>query len=107
MWTLEFSDFFGAVAAASNRPGDAFLATFQHIAHLLDRAAAGSAQTAPRTARSERNPASRIFPGLGSEQKRQPDSDSKTDQQTQYGVSLRHDIPLSEIALNEVWCRNP
>jgi hypothetical protein len=70
------------------------LAAFKHFTHLLKRAPAGVPQAPLRPAGGERNPIPGIFAGLGSEQKRQAYSYSKTDQQTHYSMSFRHGVPF-------------
>jgi hypothetical protein len=85
---------FGAISAPSDSFGDGLLAAFEHIPHLLDGKPARGPKLASSATRGVGNPISSVFARLGSQQKRQSDSDSKTDQQTQYGASLCHDIPF-------------
>jgi len=81
---LEISDLFflRAVPSATDHLRNALLTAFEDIAHLLNRTAIRVPQTPPCPTGSERDPISGIFTRLGSEQKRQPASYSKTNHQT-------------------------
>jgi hypothetical protein len=104
--TLEFCDLsFGTISAAVDRLGNAFLPAFEHIPNLLDRTSARIPQPALRAARSQRDPISSVLTRLGSEQERQSDPHSKTDQQTQYSSSLCHGVFPSCKVLSEILWR--
>jgi hypothetical protein len=71
------------VPAAADRLGDGLLPAFKHFTNLLNRAPLSVSQAPLRPTGGERNPIPGVLAGLGSKQKRQPDSYSKTYQQTQ------------------------